>query len=208
MNGLICLPIWFFTSFSAASLTLPFLCSSLKKSLIRCGWLQYSYMTLIRVTALAIPTTVRNKVLFSCLKQNNSNFLSYSDIWLRFATIWLTQHQLKNSVSCLNGHEEKLLDCSSVVTDELIIRIKKKLCERHFIIVELHSVVSNIKNFNDDECSLLAVKYLSSWIFSLILALITTKLWHVLKILCPERPPICRQTNGSFWTDFSFITLF
>lgn len=58
----------------------------------------------------------------------------------------------------LNGHEEKLWDCSSVVTDELIIRINKNVCEKHFIIVELHSVVSNVKNFNNDECSLLAVK--------------------------------------------------
>lgn len=54
------------------------------------------------------------------------------------------------------------MDCSSVATDELIIRILKNVCERHFIIDEVHTVVTNVKSFNDDECSLLAVKYLSS----------------------------------------------
>lgn len=52
------------------------------------------------------------------------------------------------------------------MTDELIIRINKNVCERHFIIVELYSDISNVKNFNDDECSLLAVNiYLLKFCF-------------------------------------------
>lgn len=88
------------------------------------------------------------------------------------------------------------MDCSSVVTDELIIRIKKNVCERHFIIVELHSVVQ------PTSCEISI--FLN---FASILTLITTKLWHVLRILCPERPPICRQTKWVFFTtDFSFLS--